>query len=72
MLFWNTFTTPMTFRDGFYYDANGIRHTRHDDPGNYRYEQSTSISLGDSPVQEDVLAEMVNSAMEHAMGVASP
>ena len=70
--FRKTFTAPMTFRDGFYYDADGIRHTRHGDPGNYIYEQSTSISLGDSPVQEDELAEMVNSAMEHATGVASP
>ena len=69
--FRETFTTPMTFKDGFYYDVDGVRHTRHGDPGSYRYEQSTSISLGDSPVREDVLAEMVNTAMEHVTGVAS-
>ena len=62
----------MTFRDGFYYDADGVRHTRDGDPGSYRYKQSTSVSLGDSPVREEELAEMVNTAMEHAMGVISP
>ena len=70
--FRETFIAPMTFRDGFYYDVDGVRHTRHGDPGSYRYEQSTSVSLGDSPVQEEELAEMVNTAMEHATGVMSP
>ena len=34
--FWETFTTPMTFRNGFYYDADSVRYTRYDDPSSYR------------------------------------
>ena len=62
----------MSYRDGFYYNDDGIRHMRHGKPGNYSYVQSACVSYGDRPVQEDELANMVNNAMEHVFGVASP
>jgi hypothetical protein len=62
----------MSYRNGFYYIDDGIRHTRHDEPGNYRYVQSASVSSRNHPIQEDELADMVNNAMEHVFGVTSP
>lgn len=70
--FQGAFSSIMSFRDGFYYNDDGIRHTRHGEPGNYRYVQCASVSFGDRSVHDDELADMVNNAMEHVFGVASP
>ena len=70
--FQGAFSSIMSYRDGFYYNDDGIRHTRHGEPGNYSYVQSASVSSGDRPVQEDELADMINNAMEHVFRAASP
>lgn len=70
--FQGAFSSIMSYRDGFYYNDDGIRHTRHGEPSNYRYVQFASVSVVDHLVHEDELADMVNNAMEHVFGVASP
>jgi hypothetical protein len=65
----------MSFKDGFYYNDDGIRHTRHGEPGSYRYVESASISLGgtvDRPVHAHELSAMVENAIGHVEGVILP
>ena len=62
----------MSYRDGFYYNDDDIKHTRYGEPSNYSYVQSASASSGNQLVQEDGLADMVNNAMEHVFRVAFP
>ena len=69
--FQGAFSSIMSYRDGFYYNDDGIRHTRHGEPSNYKYVQSAFVSFGDRLIQEDELADMVNNAMEHVFGAAS-
>lgn len=65
----------MLFKDGFYYNDDGVRHMRHGKPGSYRYVESASISLGgtvDCPVHIHELSAMVANTIGHVEGVASP
>lgn len=65
------FAPMMTFRDGFYYNTDGIRYTRHGEPGSYTYEESASISLQDSidpPVSLAAVDRMVHEAYEGSTG----
>ena len=57
----------MSFRHGFYYNTDGIKHTCHDELGSYTYKESASIDLQDpvdcrvSPTAVDA---MINQAYE--------
>ena len=48
--FQGVFSSIMLYRDGFYYNDDGIRYTRHGEPSNYSYVQSASVSSGNHPV----------------------
>jgi hypothetical protein len=65
------FAPVMSFRDGFYYNVDGIKYVRHGEPGNYTYEESASISLQDTrdrPVSPTAVDAMVNKAYEGSTG----
>ena len=49
----------MFFRNGFFYNSDGIRHVRHGEEGNYTYEENTTIGTAEGPVPNDVAADMV-------------
>lgn len=60
--------------DGFYYNKDGVRHTRHGVSGSYSYVEAASIGVGDTeirPVQDQELSMMVGNAIEHVYGGAS-
>ena len=60
--------------DGFYYNKDGVRHTRHSVSGSYLYVEAASIGVGDTeirPVQDQELSVMVGNAIEHVYGGAS-
>ena len=60
--------------DGFYYNKDGVRHTRHGISGSYSYVEAASIGVGDAevrPVQDQELSAMVGNAIEHIYGGAS-
>ena len=61
----------MSFRDGFYFDQDEIRHVRSGEPGNYRYEQSTTIGTANNLVSGDDVDNMVENAIGHATGLPS-
>ena len=58
----------MTFKDGFYFNDDGVRHNRLGVDGSYTYEQSTSVGEEEGPVPDEVLDGMV----ENAVGTNSP
>ena len=62
-MFKRAFAPVMSFRDGFYYNTEGIKYTRHGEPRNYTYEESASISLQDTvdcSVSAAIVDAMVN------------
>ena len=70
--FHDTFTLSMTFKDGFYFDDDGVRHNRLGVEGSYTYEQSMCVGKCKGPVPDEVLDGMVENAMNHAVGAHSP
>ena len=70
--FLDTFRTEMFFRDGFFYNSDGIRHVRHGEEGNYTYEEATTIGTAEGPMPDDVVADMVEQAVVHTVGSTSP
>lgn len=69
--FQETFGSGYSFRDGFYLDADGIRHVRRGESGNYTYEQHTSVGTSEGSVPDDVVDDMVENALSHATGLSS-
>ena len=67
--FQQTFGPIMSFRDGFYFDQDGIRHVRNGEPRNYRYEQSITIGTANNSVSDDDVDNMVGNAIGHATGL---
>ena len=61
----------MSFRNGFYFDQDGIRHVRSGEPGNYMYEQNTTIGTANDSVPDDDVDNMVENAIGHATGLPS-
>lgn len=60
--------------DGYYYNKDGVRHTRHGELGSYTYIEAASIGIGDTetrPIQDQELSAMVGNAIEHVYGGAS-
>ena len=70
--FIDTFRTEMFFKDGFFYNSDGIRHVRHGEEGNYTYEETTTIGTVEGPVPDDVVGDMVKQAVVHTVGSTSP
>ena len=69
--FREAFAPVISFKDGFYYNIDGVRYTRHGDPGGYTYEESASISVQDSverPVSPAEVDVMVTKAYEATVG----
>ena len=64
----------LNLEDGFYYNKDGVRHTRHGVSGSYLYVEAASIGVGDTEVsliQDQELSVMVGNAIEHVYGGAS-
>lgn len=57
--------------DGFYYNKDGVWHTRYGVSASYSYVEAASIGVGDTevrPVQYQELSTMVGNAIEHVYG----
>jgi hypothetical protein len=62
----------MTFKDGFYFNDDGVRHNRFGVEDSYPYEQLTFVGEGEGSVLDEVLDGMVENAMNHVVGANSP